>query len=205
VSDGVVSYTEIQPKRLHLAGRVYDPSTGKAVVAQVSVIGTSSATQSDGAGFNLSVPSSDPVVFVEARPQDSAYMPSRLAASRDQARGTQIMTVQKAWLEAQMEQVGLDKAQMGGAVLGVVDGPEFHVGLDGEPQYSEQNIIYFDSQGRADRSLTEAAGGGSFMMVGLTPGLHTVVVTSANGEIITTRLIVSEQGVLNVLPIALKP
>jgi len=211
ISPSTVSYSEISFKTLQLMGRVFDPVANQNVSAQISVVGASQTARSNSQGFKLRIPSSDPVIFVDANP-GNGYMVSREAVPRKSAHEINLMVYQKDWISSQLDKVGMKYDETNGLLLGYVDGPQFNVRLDDgtdlqdSADANDQNVLYFDETGVLDPSLTTgAAGGGAFMMTNLKPGLHTLVVTGESGEMVSSRIFVSEGGVLNVLSMPLRP
>lgn len=204
VFPSMVSYAAVSFKSISLQGKVIDPVVQKNIPAQISVIGASQTTQATEEGFRLKIPSSDAVLFVEANP-GGEYLVSRSAIPRSKAKEIEIYAFKRAWLDEQMKEAQIKQSESKGMLLGYVTGPTFHVSLDNET-YSDQNIFYFDEAGKIDGARMDAvAGGGTFLLTNLSPGLHTLVVTSAEGEMVATRLFVSEAGVLNVVNMPLRP
>ncbi len=206
-SAGIVSYAEITFKKLQLKGVVFDPLAKKNVKAQVSVVGTSVMGQSGEGGFNLTVPSTDQVLFLEANAGPN-YFISREGIARSTHGEIELYAVKKAWLEESLRESGIKMDAEEGLLLGFVKGPGFHVALDSEMNqpFDESNIFYFNAEGKIDLHLTDGIeGGGAFVMTKLKPGLHTLLATSPEGEMVTSRVFVSEPGVLNVMSLFLRP
>ena len=113
----------------------------------------------------------------------------------------------KSWLSDQFRNMGLKYDEQKGIILGYVNGPAFHVALDSKSSDSvNENTLYFDNTGKIQPdSIEGVAGGGGFIITNLKPGVHTLVITSAEGEIVASRIFVSEAGVLNVLSMPLRP
>jgi hypothetical protein len=206
VQPTMVSYSEINLKTVQLRGRIYDPVNQRAVKAQVSIVGSSKSTVSGNGGFTLKAPSTDPVLFVEAN-AGPEYFVSREAIAHAQRKNVEMYVFKKSWFAEQFRKADIRYDEHKGILLGYVNGPAFHVTLDSEDrEYSDQSTLYFDGQGKIEPGRIEGvAGGGGFIMTNLKPGLHTLVITSAEGEMVASRIFVSEAGVLNVLSMPLRP
>jgi len=206
VAPTMVSYAEINMKVMQIQGRVYDPVKQQTVQAQVSVVGTSKTAVSGQNGFNLKIPSTDPVLFVDAN-AGPEYFISREAVARTQSKKIDMYMFKKSWLSDQFRNMGLKYDEQKGIILGYVNGPAFHVALDSKSSDSvNENTLYFDNTGKIQPdSIEGVAGGGGFIITNLKPGVHTLVITSAEGEIVASRIFVSEAGVLNVLSMPLRP
>ena len=212
VSASMVSYNKILFTSLTLAGKIVDPLAQIAVSGQIAVVGASATTHATTDGFQLKVPSSDPLVFVEANAGPN-YLVSRSAIPRKEAKGLSIPVYRRDWLVSQLKNAEIKFDPKKGAFIGYVTGPAFRVRLDDsdiQSKLSDQdavsNPVYFNADGKADASLLEgSADGGGFILPNLLPGLHTLIVSSSDGEITTSRLFVSEAGVVNVLTMPLRP
>jgi hypothetical protein len=207
VGAGLVSHVPLALKKTRLKGRVFDPMAQKYIGATVSVVGSSRIGQASPAGFEMEIPSSDSILFVEAN-AGKEYVVSREAVPRSGSKNIELYAFKRAWLDEQLHVAGVKQADGKGILIGFIKGPEFHVTLESEsdPKYSEQNVFYFDSEGKVEPGRLEGvAGGGAFMMTNLKPGLHTLIVSSPGGEITTSRIVVSEAGVVNVLSMPLRP
>ena len=85
-NSGAVSYAEINMKTLQLAGQVYDPVFKQKLSASISAVGTSMSTQTNAKGdFQMKVPSTDAVIFVDANPGPGFFV-TREAIPRNQAK-----------------------------------------------------------------------------------------------------------------------
>jgi hypothetical protein len=208
-SASMVSYSEIAFKSANVKGHVKDPITKAIIPAQISVVGSTQTVNSSQAGFEMRVPSSDPVLFVEAN-AGPEYLISREAVARSKADHLDIYAFKKDWLTSELNRGGFNQNMSKGIFVGFVKGPAFHVtidaGMNSEGEYSEQNIGYFNSEGHLEEGLHEGhEDGGGFVLTNLKPGLHTLVITSAEGEMNMSKLFVAEAGVVNVVTTTLRP
>lgn len=207
-SPSVVSYTQIGFKLLKLKGRVFDPVEQRNIESEVGVIGSTATTRSSEAGFELKTPSSDAVVFVEAR-AGSEYYVSRTAVPRSESKEIDLYALKKSWLDSQLNNLKIKQNSQNSVIFGYVKGPAYQVSLDlglGQGGYSDENIHYFDAQGNIQEGLSEGIqGGGGFILTNVPPGLHTVLVSAATGEFLTSRVAVSEPGIVDIVSLALKP
>ncbi len=197
-SPGFVSYAEINLKWLEVSGKISDVSLSQSVSAQISVVGTKNGFQSGSQGFSAKLASTDPVLYLDAN-AGSDYFVSREAILRSEAKDIDIQVYRKAWLLAQMSQNNIKQYESAGILLGKYDGTTFRVSLDNEVQ-ADENIFYFDESGNIAAGKTESgAEGGLFLLTNLKPGLHTLLVSTADGEMTNSRVFVSEAGILNVV------
>ena len=92
----MVSYSKILFTSLTIAGHVTDPVAQQiGVKAQISVVGSSMTTMAAAeSGFNFKIPSSDPLVFVEANAGPS-YLISRAAVPRKEAKNVSLFVYRK--------------------------------------------------------------------------------------------------------------
>jgi hypothetical protein len=209
VSASRVSYSEISFKSLNVEGSVFDPVANSKIDSSVSVVGASNSAVSGGQGFNFKVPSSDSVVIVEAQPSDEYYK-SRAVISRPEAKGLQINAFRKDWLKEKLRKVNVTLKDSDSVLIGTVKGPGYHAQLDDpiDPgttlEKAEPQVFYFNEKGDLDPTLLDAGqNGGSFVMVNLKPGLHTLIIQSDSGESSTARLFASDPGVASVVSLTL--
>jgi hypothetical protein len=154
--------------------------------------------------FALKIPSTDNILFLQAHAGND-YFVSRDALPKAQAKKAEILAIRKSWLSQEMVAAQIKQHESQGMVLGYVKGPSFHVTLDGE-RISDQDIYYFNEQNQIDSSRQDSVnGGGMFLLTNVKPGLHTLLMTSSDGELNNSRILVSEAGVLNVINGELNP
>jgi len=202
-SMGVVSYTEIQAKALQLKGFVFDPIYQHKVPSQISVVGTQQAITAGTEGFEVKIPSSDSVIHMNFN-SGPEYFLTREAVPRSLSKNIQALAVRKAWLTEELRRVQFKQEESLGLAFGYVKGKQFSVSLDNE-KVDDQNIFYFDDHGKIDPSKADSGeNGGPVLITNLSPGLHTLVITSSDGQITNTRLFVSEAGVVNTFNFELK-
>jgi hypothetical protein len=211
VAASKVSYSEISFKATTIQGQVIDPILKTTLTAQVGVVGALASTNSDSNGFTLKIPSSDPMLFVEAQGSDE-YMKSRTTIAKPEAKNVELPLYKKTWLKEKLAKANAKFTPDQTIFVGYVSGPEFHVQLDDslDPTVSadkaEPQIYYFNKKGDIDSTmLSGSEGGNAFIITNLPPGLHTLIITSASGDLTVSRLFASDNGVANVMALELKP
>jgi hypothetical protein len=209
VSASRISYSEISFKTLEVEGSIFDPIANSKIPGEVSVVGASRTAASNGQGFSFKVPSSDPVVIVEARPNDE-YFVSREVVSRPEAKGLQINAFKKEWLKQKLKKANVVLKDTDSILIGTVRGPGYHVQLDDpvDPdrtlEKAEPQVFYFNEKGDLDPTLLDAGtNGGSFVMMNIKPGLHTLIIQSDSGESSTARLFAADPGVASIVSLTL--
>jgi len=204
VSPGRISYSEISMKTLEVQGVVVDALTNSKVSnSTIEVVGSSKQTQSTPQGFNLKIPSSDSVVMVEAKPEES-YLKSRVMVSRSEAKNLQINVFKRDWVKEELKKVGYAVNPKDSILIGAGGSNGFRALLDDpvpsglSSEKAEPQIFYFNKKGDLDSNLLDSVdGSGGFIMVNIKPGLHTLVIQNETGEDATTRLFAAEPGVVS--------
>jgi len=200
VSNGYVTYARIRNRKIQLTGQVIDAVTGGAINASVALIGSSAKQATDSSGhFKMTAPASDPVVFIETKTQSPEYYLCRQAVSRSQTRNMTLQTFKKSWLEAQLKPAQAEQDPKLGLAIGIVGGSDYNVTVDNELDYNDNNIFYFNEKGMLEAGRPYGLNGGGFVLTNLRPGVHTIIIHSAQGDLVSTKIFVAQKGVLNVI------
>jgi hypothetical protein len=209
VSPSRLSFSQILFKSLEIQGNVID-QLSVPVTAEVKVVGTLESTKSTDQGFKLKVPSSDPVVLVEANAGPN-YLTTRSAIARPEAKNLKLQVFEKSWIADKLKNVGINFKDDQSLLIGSVTGQDYHVILDDkiDPKLlaskSEPQIFYFGEKGELDKALQDGQSNNYFVMTNVQPGLHTVLVQSTSGEVTTSRIFIADPGVANVMSLSLRP
>lgn len=201
---GVISYVNLKLTSVTARGVVFDPLLKQNIPAQLNIIGSSRPLTSGQNGFEYKWPSADPVAHINLH-GGPEYFVQRQSILRSETKSLEIPLYQKSWLFEELSQNKIRVNEGTGMFVGFLEGTDFKVSLDRE-QNVEDNIFYFDEKGKISVGKMESApNGGGFLITNLSPGIHTLIVTSSDGELNRSHLFIAEPGILNVLGGSLKP
>jgi hypothetical protein len=201
---GVISYVNLKLTSVTARGVVFDPLLKQNIPAQLNIIGSSRPLTSGQNGFEYKWPSADPVAHINLH-GGPEYFVQRQSILRSETKSLEIPLYQKSWLFEELSQNKIRVNEGTGMFVGFLEGTDFKVSLDRE-QNVEDNIFYFDEKGKISVGKMESApNGGGFLITNLSPGIHTLIVTSCDGELNRSHLFIAEPGILNVMGGSLKP
>lgn len=196
-----VSYVEMQADELRTASlQVYDVIEGrkKSIGATITVLGTEAYLDSEGRE-DIQYISGNGLMMAEAT-VGRGYEISRVHLSR-QTKEVHIPVVETEWLNRMAARQKLNIQPDAGVVMGRVADADFSVSFDQDIDLSEVVILYFNKDGQFVGTQSGPAGGG-FVAFNVPEGLLTLTFVPMGGEQVLTRLLVSEPGVVSMVPAA---
>ncbi|MBK9293736.1 MAG: hypothetical protein IPM57_04710 [Oligoflexia bacterium] len=204
VAPSTVSQVDIQAKSIEVAGSIVDPVFNHGLNAKGSIIGLDGEFGIDANnGFKFKIPSQDAVIYFNFDLGPEFYL-TRASVARSLAKNTVAFAIRKAWLDEELKKTPIKQSPKLGLVFGEITGNQFVVTLDNE-RVLDENIFYFNEKNEIAVSKDESnLNGGRFLITNVEPGLHTLLVTSSDGQITNTKLFIAEAGSASTFSFALK-
>lgn len=207
VSATKVSFAKIEDTSIRATGHLYNIASNRPVSGRVSIVGVDGETTDFGQGFKLQIPFSDPMMFLDATPHDANLSASRVVVSRKELRNAVPVPIfSKNWIGNIIQSSYVSHSKGRGLIVGYVKGPAFTVHLEGgfDSDIKDQYVHYLgDDLEIEPERVSGMSGGGGFIISNVTPGLHSVVISSIDGELVTTRLVVVEPEIVSAIPLKL--
>lgn len=176
------SFVEIQePERFaEMELRTFDAFSGEPLAADMMVQALNQNLKIDGYG-RFQHPILPRLSLIEASPQSEEYVPATYSYSGDTDH-LFLPAVKQSWMDQLLAKARINVTPRLGALIVFSEKGQYQVGLPHLPPEAKVDIVYFDSQGNYSQTPVEHGG---FMIVNLPPVAQTLVVTRANGEVVS--------------------
>lgn len=205
---GQVAWALIEAKKSQVSGVVYDPQLQTPIRAKIQFVGLQERFETGAQGeFQHQIPLSQGVGFVSID-GGAEYLESVASFQKAGAKNLQLMAIKKTWIDEALVSVQDRRRPENGSVVGFVNGPEYHVAIQDyrSDEYQESGIYYFNGEGHLDTQVLSGAQGGSWFVIGnVEPGLKTLVISSADGEVVMTKLIMVKANAISTINTELVP
>lgn len=197
VTGGMVSFVKMENtlKTENATVKVFDAFTGEDVSSRLTVQSLSEFVDVDGI-YTVTLPVVSRLSFLDAEPKSNQYFQASYYYNDSQAY-IHVPMIQKAWIHSLMTQRRVNQDPNKSIVIGFVPEENFDAGLLNYSDYSNENILYFDSRG----NLTKERGvsGGGFILFNAPADLLEVGVQGDKSQKILSKVIGVDPGTVHVL------
>lgn len=191
VDENAISTLEVKTtiKKDLIQLKVFDAFTGNPGSAMLEMQSLSEAIEVNGITA-LDLPDVSRLSFLTVKPFSAQYL-STLQVYNDADEYVHVPLVSQAWIDSIRSSQKINYTPDTAMVIGFVENAEYEVYLPHSSEYSQQNRIFFDSQGQL--SLTSVPGGG-FILFNVPAGVQSVVVVQKQTDMINSQVIPADPG-----------
>ncbi len=172
--------------------KVFDAFSGQAMNAQLEMQSLPVALEVRGfAEVNLA--SVNRLSFMNVVPENPEYVPT-LQTYEDVADSIFVPLVRNDWIQNLMNSRRINSQPRTGIILGFSESSNYEALLGHDPQFSPEQIIYFDPQGEV---VSKGVPGGGFVIFNAPVGVQSIVLMNAQSDLLQTQVVpVDDSGVV---------
>ncbi len=160
VDEGVVSFIRVESslKTENTSIKVYDAFTGQSEMAELSIQGQPEKIFVEDGYYKLLLPQVAQMSLLEVAPR-AGYLSATYLYNEAQGY-IHVPLISQSWLEWISTQIRINQNPGQSLIIGFVPDEDYQVTTLSTEDQSQQNIVYFDSQGQILKSKAGSAGGG---------------------------------------------
>lgn len=177
--------------------RVYDAFSGEFRRASIEMQSLQENLEFDEKVKTITLPQVNRVGMIRVQPEGTEYLAARYLYN-DKDSFVHLPLVQWSWLSAIKNYLRINDSPNSGIVVGFVPDEDFEAHLAGYDTFDQQNIVYFDMQGRILQNKKGLSGGG-FILYNVPPDIHEVVLIGKSSQKISSRVLPVDPNTLSVL------
>ncbi|QDK43706.1 hypothetical protein DOM22_00240 [Bdellovibrio sp. ZAP7] len=177
--------------------RVFDAFSGEPISATITMQSLAEDLAVPTGATTISLPHLNRFGLTRVHADGADYIPARYVYN-DNDDFIHFPLVRWEWLRAIKAFMKINEMPKSGLIVGFVPDEDFEVFLAAYDNFNQQDIVYFDMQGRILQNRKGAAGGG-FVIYNVPEDTHEVVVTGTRTQKIYSRVVPVDANSLSVL------
>ncbi|PIS10155.1 MAG: hypothetical protein COT73_10835 [Bdellovibrio sp. CG10_big_fil_rev_8_21_14_0_10_47_8] len=174
--------------------KVFDAFSGTPQIADLEMQSLSEPLKVTGYA-QISLPWIDRLSFLRVAPEDPGLLQC-LQVYEDSSPTIHVPLIRAQWLRNLQGSRKINLDPRAGVIVGFVSEDSFQVYLGHHAEYSQENIVYFDSQGNA---VPQGVAGGGFVLFNVPTGVESVVLATDKTELLETRVVPVDSSSLVVI------